>query len=115
MNLIKLHTSTELLGDHAPQEQKLNFLISSFSTELFNFNACQNDQATKTGSEVSVLCVCGKSVSEKEGRAEGLAAVFSMVRSLCGSVHLRPTIVCLLILSASKICPASARQSKSLL
>lgn len=73
MNLINLHTSTELLSDHAPQGQKLNFLISSFTRELFNFNVCQNDQATKTGSEVSVLCVCRKSVCKKEDkrRAQG--------------------------------------------
>lgn len=43
MNLVKLHTTAEQFGDHDPQEQKLNFLISSFTGELFNFTLWQND------------------------------------------------------------------------
>lgn len=41
--LAKLQTDTEPLGDHDPYEQKLNFLIASFTGELFNFAPLQNN------------------------------------------------------------------------
>ena len=70
----KLHATTELLGDHDQKEQKLNFPLSGFTRELFNFTVCgkMTMLATKTGTKVIACvcvceCVCGRVCQRAQG------------------------------------------------
>ena len=81
MNLVKLPTTTEPNGDHDPEEQKLNFLISSFTRELFNFTVWQNDHAANKvrKSKVSVSCVGRLLENERKGTGVNCYLVWYVV------------------------------------